>query len=113
MLVELLDLLCPAVFDVTLAKKQKALDYAAKKRPACLSDDEQNEAQALYAGYLLAREKSHQASNIAPAGVTRESEGDLSRSYGSNNSDSDQYGYFAAYKALSDKCASIRPMRRG
>lgn len=112
-MLELLDLLCPAVAGLPVAEKQRALAYAINKRPACLSTDEQDEAQALYAGYLLARQKSHQSGNIAPVGVTSESEGDLSRSYGNNGIGNDQYGYLAAYKALRDKCASMLPMRRG
>lgn len=106
-----LDLLCPGVKSASATEKQAALDYAVRKRPSCLSADEQDEAQVYYAGYLLVKGLSQ--SNVTPAGVTSEREGDLSRSYGDSGLGDDPLGYLQNYQKLRAKCFGLNiPLER-
>ncbi|QLB23325.1 hypothetical protein [Phocoenobacter skyensis] len=114
-LIELLDLLCPAVSSVETDKKEQALTFAVKKVKVNLSEDEKREAQVYYAGYLLTNQKRTQSIDSIPIGVTREEEGDLSRSYGDNGVGIDLYGYLAAYQNIIDSAKqtiTMVPMSR-
>src|SRR5690606_34745080 len=102
--VEDLDFLAPAVAGMPQPDKEKALAIAAAYRPACLTADKQDEAQVLYAAWLLYGRIQQQEGGVAPAGVISEKEGDLQRTYGRTESTADPLGFYGRWKALNDIC---------
>jgi hypothetical protein len=88
-----------------------ALRLAEGYRPDCLTLDKQDEAQALYAAYLLeTRQKRESGSAIgAVAGpIIKEKEGQLERQYADASANGGTYvdqSYYGRWKALSDVCA--------
>lgn len=100
---ELLDFLAPSL-DADPIDKQKALALAALYRPACLPEALQDEAQALYAAWLLSMIQQQGETTIVPVGVISEREGDLSRTYGATASTIDSLGFKARYDILADRC---------
>ena len=103
-LLDKLNLLAPAVAAMADEEKQAALDFAAAYRPACLSAAKQDEAQIWYASALLAAQKD--AENAVPSGITSETEGDLSRSYGDNGVSAEKV-YMDKYQALAALCGKF------
>jgi len=101
--VEDLDFLAPAVAGMPQPDKEKALAMASAYRPACLPVAKQDEAQLLYAAWLLYG-RLQQDGEVVPAGVISEKEGDLQRTYGRNESTADPLGFHARWKALNDLC---------
>ena len=102
--VEDLDFLAPAVAAMPQPDKEKALAMAAGYRPACLPEAKQDEAQVLYAAWLLYGRIQQQEGGVAPAGVISEKEGDLQRTYGRTESTADPLGFYGRWKALNDIC---------
>ena len=102
--VEDLDFLAPAVAGMPQPDKEKALAMAATYRPACLPASKQDEAQLLYAAWLLYGRLQQQDGGVAPAGVISEKEGDLQRTYGRTEATADPLGFHARWKALNDLC---------
>lgn len=102
--VEDLDFLAPAVAGMSQSDKEKALEMAAAYRPACLPTAKQDEAQLLYAAWLLYGRLQQQDGEVVPAGVISEKEGDLQRTYGRNEATVDPLGFYGRWKALNDLC---------
>lgn len=102
--VEDLDFLAPAVAGMPQPDKEKALAMAAAYRPACLSAAKQDEAQLLYAAWLLYGRLQQQGGDVVPAGVISEKEGDLQRTYGRTEATADPLGFYRRWKALNDLC---------
>lgn len=103
-LLDKLNLLAPKVAGMTDEEKQAALDFAASYRPTCLSAAKQDEAQIWYAAALLAAQQD--AETRVPAGVTSETEGDLSRSYGDNGVSTEKV-YMDRYQKLAALCGQF------
>lgn len=103
--VDLLDFLAPGVSARPTEEKERALAVAAAHRPGCLPQGEQDEAQALYAAWLLATRMQQDVAIVVPAGVTMEKEGDLQRSFGNSAGTIDPMGFRARYDLLKVKCA--------
>lgn len=81
-----------------------SIDFA----PSCLPEAKQKEAVYYYAAYLLSLRQQAELVGVIPAGVTSEKEGDLSRSYGNNGSNSaDPYGFLARYEKLNNVCKRV------
>lgn len=100
---ELLNFFAPNV-DATEDDKEKALAIAESRRPWCLSEEQQNEAQALYAAWLLTLKAQNSESSIREIGVVSEREGDLSKTYGSAADSLDSEGFKARYDAFARRC---------
>jgi len=103
--VELLDFLAPGVAARPVDDKEQALAVAKGHRPGCLLPAEQDEAQALYAAWLLAMRMQQEVAIVVPAGVTMEKEGDLQRTFGNSAGTIDPMGFRARYDLLNDKCS--------
>lgn len=103
--IELLDFLAPGVAVKPTEDKEQALALAENHRPGCLTPGEQDEAQALYAAWLLAMRMQQDVAIVVPAGVTMEKEGDLQRSFGNSAGTIDPMGFRARYDLLKDKCS--------
>ncbi|MGB3276118.1 MAG: DUF4054 domain-containing protein [Castellaniella sp.] len=84
--------------------RQQALALAANKRPWCLSEAEQDAAQALYAAWLLVMRVGKEGGVVPTAGIKSESEGDLSRTYASGSEALDQFGFKARYDEMARQC---------
>ena len=89
-----------------------ALLMAQSRRPPCLSEEQQNEAQAHYAAYALEQRRAQQAAtDSATAGTTivREKEGNVEVQYAAATESSQQVSGpatpYAAWKSLADLCA--------
>lgn len=102
--VEDLDFLAPAVAGMPNEDKLKALELAQAYRPACLSEARQDEAQVLYAAWLLYGRLQQQESDLVVAGVKSLKEGDLAITYGSAAETGDPLGFYGRWKALNDLC---------
>lgn len=83
------------------ADLQTAIDMSP--RPACLSEDEQDTAQALYAAWLLSS-RSQSGGNAAFGNVQSMSEGQLSVTFGSSGQVFDPSGFLGRYNRLAAKC---------
>src|SRR5690606_30448854 len=97
----------PAVASMPVTDKEKALSMAASYRPACLPEAKQDEAQLLYAAWLLYGRLQQQETGVRPVGVVSEKEGDLARTYGSTQAGSDvddPLGFYGRWKALNALC---------
>lgn len=104
-----LNLLAPILDCMDSHKVSGALEIAKNYRPKCLSEDQQDEAQALYAAWLLYGLQQQAASTFTPpVGATSIKEDRLSITFGSGGADdasrNDPMGFYARWKALSDKC---------
>jgi len=102
--VEDLDFLAPAVAGMPNEDKLKALGLAQAYRPACLPAARQDEAQVLYAAWLLYGRLQQQESGVVPTGVKSMKEGDLAVTYGTVVENSDPLGFYGRWKALNDLC---------
>lgn len=99
-----LDFLAPAVAGMPPGDKEKALGIAAAYRPACLPEAKQDEAQLLYAAWLLYNRLQQQGSGIILSGVKSLKEGDLAVTYGTAEETIDPLGFYGRWKALNDLC---------
>lgn len=102
-LLELLSLLAPAVSDLDSDDITAALAYAEGKRPSCLPEEKQDEAQVLYAAWLLHNRISQGGG--APMTAKTLKEGDLSITYGDVNDALDPMGFLRRYNDLAKICA--------
>lgn len=102
--VEDLDFLAPAVAGMPESDKLKALELAQSYRPACLPEARQDEAQVLYAAWLLYGRLQQQESGVVLSGVKSLKEGDLAVTYGTADETSDPLGFYGRWKALNDLC---------
>ncbi|WP_237173036.1 DUF4054 domain-containing protein [Paracandidimonas lactea] len=105
--VEDLDFMAPAVAGMPLADKQKALTFAEAYRPACLSEAKQDEAQLLYAAWLLYGRLRQQEGGVIPAGVKSLKEGDVAVTYGSGADGgdlTDPLGFYGRWNKLNRLC---------
>lgn len=91
--------------------RQKALDMSASRRPWCLDEDEQNQAQALYAAWRLVMRAGLDGVAAPEAGIKSESEGDVSKTYGSGAETLDAFGFKSRYDELARRCSA--KFRRG
>lgn len=103
-LLELLDFFAPSL-EVSVDDKQKALAIAESRRPWCLSEAQQDEAQALYAAWLLTLQAQNNFTDVRELGVTSEREGDLSKTYGDVTDSLDASGFKTRYDAYARRCA--------
>lgn len=99
-----LDFLAPAVAGMPESDKLKALSTAAGYRPACLPEAKRDEAQLLYAAWLLYGRLQQQEGGVVPVGVVSEKEGDLQRTYGAVANAQDPLGFYGRWKAFNDLC---------
>jgi hypothetical protein len=87
------------------------LQMAQSRRPVCLSEEQQNEAQAHYAAYLLGKRHAGTVSAEVPDGTTvkREKQGNVEVEYAAPTSASDAgtgpSSAYSSWKALNDMCA--------
>lgn len=106
--VEDLDFLAPAVAGMPESDKLKALEMARAYRPSCLPETRQDEAQVLYAAWLLygrlQQQESGDTLGVILSGVKSYKEGDLSVTYGSPAETGDPLGFYGRWKALNDLC---------
>lgn len=107
--VENLSWLAPGLANVSDEDKQKALDFAATFRPACLDDEQQDLAQLYYAiWFLYDRQAQIDGSNSGiPViqGVKSIKEGDVQYTFGYDGAVVfDPYGFYSKWKALNDMC---------
>ena len=109
-LAELLDFFAPAL-TATDQEKADALAMAESRRPWCLSESEQDEAQALYAAWLLTLKAQNAVATVREVGVVSEKEGDLAKTYGKADDGLDTGGFKARYDAMARRCTA--KMRRG
>lgn len=105
--IEDMDFIAPAIAGMPGPDKEKALEMAAAYRPACLPEAKQDEAQILYAAWLLMGRLQQQEGGVRPYGVVMEKEGDLQRTWGSGDAAHDPMGYYGRWKALSDICTRM------
>lgn len=86
----------------------KALEMAAPYRPACLTPAQQDEAQVFYAAWLLYQRQlqTNAAANHDPTifGLKSEREGDVSRTYGAVDGQSDPFDWWGKFSALYNLC---------
>lgn len=105
---DLLKLLAPVVSDMDGQTKSDALNLAAEYRPACLPEAKQDEAQALYAAWLLYGIKQQEAAPyVAPVGAVSIKEDRLSVTFASGADKTgvdDPMGFYARWKALNNLC---------
>lgn len=110
---ELLDFLAPGVAGMDPAIKAQAIEIAELYRPACLPEEKQDMAVALYAAWLLTGIKAQQSgagggSIDFPAGATEVKEGDLRIRFSADGAGNgvvvDPKGFLARYHALADLC---------
>ena len=80
----------------------RLIEIAENYRPTCLPVDKQEIAVAYYVAYLLA---SSQETEINPFGVVSEREGDLSRSYGAEQSASAKF--YAKWQEMNEVCVRV------
>lgn len=112
-MLELLKFLAPSL-SADQDDRETAIDLAAGYRPACLPEALQDQAQALYAAWLLSMNDQQGDTTVIPVGVISEKEGDLSRTYGNAIDTLDSYGFKARYDLLADRCKSgVARMYRG
>lgn len=104
-LLELLNFIAPGLV-ATDDEKGLALQMAAPYRPWCLPDALQDEAQALYAAWVLTLRAQNQAGGVREFGVVSESEGDLSKTYGDAGAVLDSAGFKARFDALAKRCGA-------
>lgn len=102
---ELLSFFAPNL-DATEDDKWWAITIAESRRPWCLSEAQQNEAQALYAAWLLTLRAQNRESSVREIGVISEREGDLSKTYGSAVDSLDVEGFKARYDAFARRCSA-------
>ena len=100
---ELLNFFAPNL-DMPEEQKISALAIAESRRPWCLSEAQQNEAQALYAAWLLTLQAQSNFTDVRELGVTSEREGDLSKTYGDVTDSLDAAGFKARYDAYARRC---------
>jgi hypothetical protein len=111
-LIKILDFIAPGFAALPVEDKTMALTIAAAYRPPCLTEPQQDLAQAYYAAYLLYMQGASASAGTQPIpyGVVMEKEGDLQRQYGKNaGSDgtvTDPYGYYDNWKRLMDICGT-------
>jgi len=102
--IQSLDFIAPVVMCVDPVDKERAIEMAAAYRPSCLSEAKQDEAQLLYAAWLLYGRMQQEQTGVILAGVKSEKEGDLARTYGTAEETADPLGFYARWKALNDIC---------
>lgn len=109
-----LNFIAPGLEGVSDADKDKALAMAVKFRPACLSEEMQDEAQLYYAAWFLfdrERQKAMAQSGAGQIGfgAKRIKEGDVEIEFGAGMSAGsgviDPQGFCARWKALADICS--------
>lgn len=109
-----LDFIAPGLSGVSDSDKDKAIQFAAKYRPACLPEALQDEAQTYYAVWILfdrERQKAMAGSGAGQIGfgAKKIKEGDVEIEFGTGFSQSDgvidTQGFYARWKALNDACA--------
>ncbi|HEX3161165.1 MAG TPA: DUF4054 domain-containing protein [Pseudolabrys sp.] len=111
-LIKILDFIAPGFAALPVEDKTMALTIAAAYRPPCLTEPQQDLAQAYYAAYILYGQqlsKAAASTPAIPAGVVMEKEGDLQRQYGKNDGTDgvgDPYGYYDNWKRLMDICGT-------
>lgn len=112
---EYLELFYPFLFDAAGSRfvpevdRAKYILVAASRRPTCLSDEEQNEAQAHYAAYLMLRTKAWTASEsggmvASPGSVVREKQGNVEVQYGEGGGSSSSDTAFNAWHGMWRVC---------
>ncbi|HWK70031.1 MAG TPA: DUF4054 domain-containing protein [Burkholderiaceae bacterium] len=104
-LTELLDFFAPAL-TATEQERADALAIAESRRPWCLSETEQDEAQALYAAWLLSLNAQAKVTSVREVGVISEKEGDLAKTYGKAEDGLDAGGFKARYDAMARRCSA-------
>lgn len=103
-ILELLAFLAPGL-TASDEDRQKAIDLAISYRPACLTEALQDEAQALYAAWLLSMNAQQAVTGVVGVGVKREREGDLEREwFDASGLGIDSMGFKARYDLLADRC---------
>lgn len=108
--VQYLQFLFPAFETLEEEAVATALEIAADYIPACLTESKQNEAQALYAAYLLEQRVNREAgaSTSLPAGpLIQEKEGQLERRYADTTMLGTGYvdtSFYGRWKVLNDVC---------
>lgn len=110
-LLALFRFLVPYFATVPDADVERALALAEPYRPACLTPEQQDEAQVYYAANLLYQRSLQLATGgsgqpAVPVGVKSEKEGDLQRTYGAADGidTSDPFGWRAEYDRLAAAC---------
>ena len=98
--VTLLKTLAPNVAAMTEDAMNAAWAAAEGFMPLKLPPKTQNEARLWYTAHLLTMKQAADNGTLPPVGIKSESEGDLSRSYGSLAEEGDPFGYYARWKAL-------------
>ena len=109
--IEWLNFVYPASVTADPTQVTTALTLAADYRPSCLPEARQDEAQALYAAYLLedvaARSSGGYVGGYAGP-IVREKEGQLERQYadttGNTNFNTRDTTYYGRWKELNDLC---------
>lgn len=110
-LLELFRFMFPLFAAVPDADVERALSLALAYRPACLTAVQQDEAQVLYAAWLLYLRAIQTAGGgeggiVSPI-LASEKEGDLQRSYRAGtltNGQPDPYGLLSRWQALAALC---------
>ena len=96
-----------------------AMTIAQSRRPPCLSEEAQNEAQAHYAAYLLEMRYAQKSDQSAGSGntVRREKQGNVEVEYNSATESSQVVSGpatpYASWKALNDVCTRGAIMTSG
>lgn len=111
---ELFRFMFPLFAAVTDEGVEQALALSAAYRPACLTATQQDEAQVLYAAWLLYLRAVQNASvaggasgGVVSPWLASEKEGDLARSFragGTTAGQVDPYGFLSRYQALAAIC---------
>lgn len=86
---------------------EQAINKSESKRPSCLSEADQDQAQIWYVLWLLSLRSQSENSGIIFSGIVSAKEGDDSVTYGKadkTNGQPDPLGYLALYQALADLC---------
>jgi hypothetical protein len=86
-----------------------AMSLAQSHRPACLLEEQQNEAQAHYAAWLLeSRRLGLETTGASGATIVKEKQGNVEVQYGSATAASQAVSGpntpYASWKALADQC---------
>lgn len=106
---ELLELIAPSVAGMDAGTVEKALSLAERYRPACLTPAKQDEAQALYAAWILYNIKQQEAGGgiVAPLGAARIKEDRLEVSFSEGGAvgNDDPMGFYSRWQALNRLCS--------